>query len=76
MESLRFADALDLEMVKVTIGIRIYPDTELAHHARQVGKIAFDDDLLFPRFYIENALEPWIREMVDAWLEDRPHWFY
>jgi radical SAM superfamily enzyme YgiQ (UPF0313 family) len=76
MESLRFADALDLEMVKVTIGIRIYPDTELAHHARQVGKIAFDDDLLFPRFYIENALEPWIREMVDAWLEDPPHWFY
>ncbi len=37
MESLQLADSLELEMVKVTIGIRVYPDTEIAHHAKQIG---------------------------------------
>ena len=76
LESLGFVDSLALEMVKVTIGIRIYPDTELACHARGNGKISPDDSLLFPQFYIENEMEMWIRQTVDAWMKDRPNWIH
>jgi radical SAM superfamily enzyme YgiQ (UPF0313 family) len=76
LESLEFVDSLALEMVKVTIGIRIYPDTELALHAKWVGKISSDDNLLFPKFYIENEMEAWIRQTVGEWLRDRPNWVY
>ncbi len=74
LESLKFVDSLELEMVKVTVGLRIYPGTKLASHARRTGKISSDDTLLFPRFYIENGMETWIREIVDAWMKDRPNW--
>jgi radical SAM superfamily enzyme YgiQ (UPF0313 family) len=76
LESLEFADSLALEMVKVTIGIRIYPGTELAFHARRTGKILPDDSLLFPQFYIENGMEAWIRQTVGAWMKDRPNWIH
>jgi radical SAM superfamily enzyme YgiQ (UPF0313 family) len=76
LESLEFADSLALEMVKVTIGIRIYPGTELAFHARRTGKISPDDSLLFPQFYIENGMEAWIRQTVGAWMKDRPNWIH
>lgn len=76
MESLEFVDSLKLEMVKVTIGIRIYPETELALHARQTGKISSDDSLLSPKFYIENGMESWIRKTVTAWMKDRPNWIH
>lgn len=76
LESLQFADSLALDMVKVTIGIRIYPDTALASHARRVGKLSPDDDLLFPTFYIEDELEDWLRQTVGAWLQARPNWIH
>ncbi len=75
-ESLEFVDSLALEMVKVTIGIRIYPGTELAFHARQTGKISPDDNLLLPQFYIENGMDAWIRQTVGDWMKDRPNWIY
>ena len=76
LESLEFADSLVLEMVKVTIGLRIYPNTDLAFHARRTGQISPDDNLLFPQFYIENGMEAWIRQTVSAWMKDRPNWIH
>jgi radical SAM superfamily enzyme YgiQ (UPF0313 family) len=76
MDSLHFVDSLGLEMVKVTIGIRIYPDTEIADHARRIGALSIDDNLLSPRFYIEKDMEAWLREMVPAWMKDRPNWIF
>jgi radical SAM superfamily enzyme YgiQ (UPF0313 family) len=73
-ESLAFADSLDLDALKVTIGIRIYPGTPLAVHARTEGVIAARDDLLFPRFYMAPGLEDWVRETVAAYAENRPNW--
>jgi len=73
-ESLEFADSLNLEAVKITIGIRIYPYTPLAKIALKEGLIKADDNLLFPRFYISKDLEGWLRETVNAWRESRPHW--
>lgn len=76
MESLQFVDSLELDMVKVTIGIRIYPDTDLARYARQIGKLSADDDLLSPRFYIEDSMEAWLRKTIKDWMKDRFNWIY
>ena len=73
-ESLAFADSLQLEAVKVTIGIRIYPKTALAKTALREGVITPDDDLLFPRFYVVKGLEDWLRETVKNYMADRPNW--
>ena len=72
--SFTFADSLDIEMLKVTIGIRIYPDTPLAAAAVRDNLISPDDDLLFPRFYMVPELNDWIHETAKRWKADRPHW--
>ena len=73
-ESLIFADSLNLEMVKVTTGIRIYPRTALARIAVAEDFISADDDLLKPRFYLAKGLEEWLPETVRSWMAERPNW--
>jgi radical SAM superfamily enzyme YgiQ (UPF0313 family) len=73
-ESLVFADSLDLEAMKITIGIRIYPHTALAQNAIKEGLIKADDNLLIPKFYVAKGLQSWLRETVNSWMETRPHW--
>ncbi len=72
-ESLAFADTLTLDMLKVTMGIRIYPGTAVEKAAREEGMIAEGDDLLFPRFYLARGLEEWLGPMVRKWMIDRPY---
>jgi hypothetical protein len=72
-ESLAFADSLDLEALKITIGVRIYPGTGLARLAREEGVIARDDDLLYPRFYLAAGLEGWIGERVAVYAAGRSY---
>ena len=59
MESLDFVSALALSTLKITVGIRIYPDTELAKIAVKDGLIKEDDNLLLPQFYMGKGLEEW-----------------
>jgi len=73
-ESLAFADSLNLDLVKVTVGIRIYPYTTLAKRSVQEGVITREDNLLVPRFYVTKGLEEWLKETVDQWMEARPNW--
>ena len=73
-ETLAFADSLPLTTVKVTSGIRIYPHTALARKAVDEGRVAPDDDLLYPRFYLAEGLENWLDETLRAWMDKRPHW--
>jgi len=61
-ESLAFARSLNLEMLKVSVGIRLYPHTPLAQQAVEEGVVSPDDDLLMPRFYIRPGLEEYIRQ--------------
>ena len=75
IESFELVDSLPLDLVKLSIGVRIYPHTALARTAVDEGVIAPDDDLLQPRFYIQKGLEDWLRETARSWMEDRPHWF-
>jgi radical SAM superfamily enzyme YgiQ (UPF0313 family) len=63
-ESLAFAESLRLDFLKITVGIRIYPDTPLARRAVDEGTITANDSLLVPRFYLAPDLEPWIQERV------------
>ena len=73
-QSLAFADSLNLDLLKITIGIRIYPHTALAKTAVDDGLILPEENLLFPRFYIVSKLKDWMHETVRVWMADRPHW--
>jgi radical SAM superfamily enzyme YgiQ (UPF0313 family) len=69
-ESLAFARSLDLDFLKITVGIRIYPGTRLAARAVHDGVISAGDDLLTPRFYLAPGLEEWIGERVASFLAE------
>jgi radical SAM superfamily enzyme YgiQ (UPF0313 family) len=75
-ESLAFAESLDLNSLKLTVGIRIYPHTNVAQTAREEGLIASDRDLLYPRFYIVRELEGWLYETLAARMAAHPHWIF
>jgi len=71
-ESLAFADSLHLDALKVTVGVRIYPETPLASTALADGVIRPDDDLLWPRFYLAPLLRDWLPERTAAYKTSRP----
>ena len=73
-ESLIYADSLPLDMVKISAGIRIYPNTALARTSIQEGIITPVDNLLLPRFYLARGLEDWLHDTVHRWIAERPHW--
>jgi radical SAM superfamily enzyme YgiQ (UPF0313 family) len=73
VESLAFAESLGLDMLKLTMGIRIYPGTALEKIAREEGLIAEDDKLLMPRFYLAKRLEDWLGHMIRKWMSERPY---
>jgi radical SAM superfamily enzyme YgiQ (UPF0313 family) len=66
-ESLSFADSLHLDALKITVGLRIYPETPLAASALAEGMIRPDDDLLWPRFYMVPQLRDWLPERIAAY---------
>jgi len=74
LESLTFADSLPLDQLKITSGIRIYPQTALAAAALADGMMTAEDDLMHPKFYLVRELEAWLSETVKTWIADRPHW--
>ena len=71
-ESLCFADSLQLDQLKLTAGLRIYPQTRLARTAVAEGVIRADEDLLSPRFYVAAELRDWLPERVAAYQASRP----
>jgi radical SAM superfamily enzyme YgiQ (UPF0313 family) len=73
-ESFQFADSLDLEALKITAGIRIYPNTALAETAVAEGVVSPSDDLLRPTFYLADEIKGWIEERISDWLGRRPNW--
>ncbi len=71
-QSLEFAESLELEALKITVGIRIYPGTLLARQAVQTGVVSPQDSLLKPRFYLEAGLRDWLPERIRDWNAKRP----
>ena len=74
LRSVAFADSLNLNLLKFTPGIRIYPDTALARMAVQEGMAAPEDDFLTPCFYMARGLEDWLPEQVQSLVASRPDW--
>jgi radical SAM superfamily enzyme YgiQ (UPF0313 family) len=74
-ESFDFVEALNLDALKITVGVRIYPYTRLAEIAVQEGIVDADDNLLHPRFYCVRELEPWLRPTVSERAQNHPNWF-
>lgn len=72
-ESLAFADSLKLDGLKLTAGIRIYPDTKLAEVAMNEGVITSESNLLYPHFYLSQGLEGWLSERLKEWAVSRPY---
>ncbi len=75
-ESLEFADSLNLDSLKITIGIRIYPYTALAKTATDEGLIQPGDNLLSPRFYIVSDLKDWLYDTVRLQMIKRKNWTF
>lgn len=73
-ESLAFADTLDLDALKLSIGIRIYPHTDVAQMAQEEGMISSEQDLLLPRFYVVRGLENWLYDTVARHMSAKPNW--
>jgi radical SAM superfamily enzyme YgiQ (UPF0313 family) len=71
-ESLSFADSQNLEALKITVGLRIYPQTPLARTALAEGVISASEDLLWPRFYLTSELRDWLPERVATYKTSRP----
>jgi radical SAM superfamily enzyme YgiQ (UPF0313 family) len=71
-ESLSFAESLHLEALKITVGIRIYPQTPLAKTALAAGLIRAEEDLLVPKFYVPPILKDWLLERIAAYKASRP----
>lgn len=70
-ESLKFADSLNLDALKITVGLRIYPETPLAATALTEEVIEPGDDLLWPRFYLAPCIRDWLPQRVIAYKASR-----
>jgi radical SAM superfamily enzyme YgiQ (UPF0313 family) len=75
LESLAFAEGLNLESMKITMGIRIYPSTLLAQTAQREGVLTAANNLLFPTFYLAQGLESWLHDTLDQWMKCHPNWY-
>lgn len=73
-ESIDFVSGLEPDVVRVTVGIRIYPGCELADIALGEGVIEPGQNLLEPAFYLSPAVEPWLRERMLEVCSERPGW--
>lgn len=73
-ESLLFADSLNLDAVKATVGIRIYPKTRLSRIALEERVIESEGELLSPKFYIASGVKGWLRQTVNEWMKKRDNW--
>jgi radical SAM superfamily enzyme YgiQ (UPF0313 family) len=76
LQSLSFVDDLALELVQISVGIRIYPNTPLADQAIKEGRITSHENLLSPTFYVVNEIKDWMYETVGEWAKDRPNWMF
>jgi radical SAM superfamily enzyme YgiQ (UPF0313 family) len=71
-ESLAFAESLGLDYLKISVGIRIYPGTQLAESAVAEHLIEAGDDLLSPRYFVTPELRDWLPARVAAYRATHP----
>jgi len=74
--SLDFAEDLELDTLRISVGIRMYPHTDVARIAMEEGLISSEEDLLFPRFYVARDLEERLTAEVNRRMSSKPNWFW
>lgn len=76
LESFDFIDnyVYELDMVHITKGLRIYPNTELYDIALKEKIISKDDDLIYPLFYLSKELTlDKLNEIISREIYKRPN---
>ncbi len=64
--ALALAEGCGAAHVVLVGGVRILPHTRLAERAIAEGRIAAHEDLLFPAFYVDDAVAPWLAARLNA----------
>jgi radical SAM superfamily enzyme YgiQ (UPF0313 family) len=63
-ESISLMERLRPDSLSVTVGIRVYPQTELARIARDEGILDVQSDFLSPTFYLSRQVKDWIFDYI------------
>jgi radical SAM superfamily enzyme YgiQ (UPF0313 family) len=63
-ESISTMERLSPDSLGITIGIRVYPNTELARIARDEGILNVHSGLLSPIFYLSREIKDWIFDYI------------
>jgi len=74
-ESIALMDELAPEIVRVTVGIRIFPGCGLERVAVEEGFISEGQSLLEPAFYLERRAKPWLYKKMVEVTAARKGWF-
>ena len=72
-ESLDFMESLAPDALRITLGVRIYPNTPLAETAVKWGIVSARNNLLRPTFFMQPGLKDWVEKTVRAWAQGRPY---
>jgi radical SAM superfamily enzyme YgiQ (UPF0313 family) len=63
-ESISLMERLKPTYLSINIGIRVYPNTELARIALNESVFGSQDDLIFPAFYLSQEIKDWIFDYI------------
>jgi radical SAM superfamily enzyme YgiQ (UPF0313 family) len=75
-ESVALLEGYAPTLVNLTVGIRIYPYTALYDQALAEGVIIPDDNLLWPRFYLSEAIADWIWDYLKDLTSRHSNWIF
>ena len=75
-ESVELLERYNPFLVNLTVGIRIYPHTALCDQALAEGVIVPEDNLLWPHFYLSDAVADWIWDYLKDLTSRHPNWIF
>jgi hypothetical protein len=73
-EKLAFLRSIKPAMANLRVGVPILPGTSLARQAVAEGRIADEAELIKPTFYLEEAVQEWLVEYLQAEKAQHPRW--
>lgn len=76
-ESLDLMEEINPDNVWLSLGIRIYPNTDIEKAAQAEGVIRENEPMLSPKFYISPEIknENWY-ELIQSYSSRNPHWSF
>lgn len=61
--------------LSISMGIGVYKGTAVEETARREGRLAPDQNMLTPAYYLSSALDESLMDRLDEYCEGRPNWF-